>query len=170
MANPNPFISALAKELKAKQAGQIPDLPANAQQPADFANALANAASLPELVTFAGYRGGIVYDAQQTPWLVLYHDTWLQRWLLVKETDVLYSASVTDDTSPSGKRDVIWVRADASVSGGSGSRSVEARFLTGEFTRAGDYGAPPTGGTLAAATGVFCEARTASCCRRRSQT
>jgi hypothetical protein len=143
---PNQFVTELAKKLSDQRAAQIP--------PADLANALARQAGLPELVTFAGYLGGTVQDGSQTEWRVLYLDTHLQRWLLVRDTDVLYNVSVDDETSPSSKRDVIWVRADASVGGGSGSQPVEARFLTGAFTRAADYEAPPSGGTTADATGV----------------
>jgi hypothetical protein len=158
---PNQFVTDLAKQLspqtRSRQAAAV-----------DPVNELARRDDLPELVTFAGYVGGKVQDAGNNDWRVLYLDTRLQNWLLVKDGDVLYNTTVDDDTSPSGKRDVIWVKADASVGHGSGSLSVEARFLTGDFTRAGDYEAAPAGGTLAAATGVFCEARTPLCCRRRS--
>ena len=167
MADPNQFISALAKKLSlAPQVPQVQALEAAATAEA-FANQLAKAADIPELVTFTGYLGG-TFDRDGTNWRVLYLDTRLQSWLLVKDSDVLHSASVESDTSPSNKRDVIWVEADAPVGGGGGSPSVENRFLTGDFTRAADYEAPPGGGTTAA-TGVFCEARTSSCCRRQSQ-
>ena len=61
--------------------------------------------------------------------------------------------------------DIIWVLADAAVGRGGRSLSVEGAFLCGNFTRAGDFEASPTGGTLAASTGVFCEARSPGCCK-----
>jgi hypothetical protein len=168
MADPNTFITDLARELRAKKVAQI-EVAAEEPAAADLADGLANSTNVPELVTFAGYLGGQVKYGDENLWRVLYLDTRLQTWLLVRETDVLYSKSVDDDKSPSNKRDVIWVKADASVCRGSGSQSVEARFLTGDITRAGDFEAPPVGGTTAAATGVFCEARTPFCCYRRSR-
>jgi hypothetical protein len=163
---PNKFVTELAKRLSDRKVGLL--AAAAGARPADLANELAKKSDLPELVSFGGYLGGIVQDERNTDWRVLYLDTQLQAWLLVREADVLYNTTVEDKTSPSGERDVIWVRADASVGRGSGSRSVEARFLTGDFSQAEDVEVSPTGGTLAAATGVFCEARTPLCCRRRS--
>jgi hypothetical protein len=85
--------------------------------------------------------------------------------LLVDDGGILAHSDVQDDGVPfTQKRDVIWVKADAAVGRGRASNSVQAQFLTGDFTRAGDFEAPPSGGTLAAATGIFCQARTAGCC------
>jgi hypothetical protein len=157
---PHPLVTALAKALKPQVASMRAGTP----------DALVEASDLPELVTFAGFLGDTVTQpGQTTQWRVLYLDLELRRWLLLDEADILLAEKVEDETAPSGERDLIWVKADASVGRGSGSPSVEARFLTGEFTRAGDFEAPPTGGTLAAATGVFCQARTPSCCRIRTR-
>jgi hypothetical protein len=87
---------------------------------------------------------------------------------LIDTKGIVYRAEVEDKQAPAKLRDVIWVKADTAVGQGSGSLSVEGQFLTGEFTRAGDCDSPATGGTLAASTGVFCEASSAGCCRGQS--
>jgi hypothetical protein len=132
-------------------------------------DALAASGWLPDMVTFTGYLAEKVsHPGGGGDWQVLYTDLPLVKWLLVEDKGILYNMTIHDDSSPFEKRDVIWVDEDASVGMGMGSQSVEARFLTGEFTRAGDFGAPPAGGTIAASTGVFCEARTAGCCTKKS--
>jgi hypothetical protein len=154
---PHKFVTQVAKELSGP--GIIST---------GTADALAASSDVPELVTFAGYLGGTLQRGNET-WRLLYLDTRLQAWLLVQDAHILYTAKVSEDASPGGDRDVIWVSDDAPVGRGSGAQSLQARFLTGEFTRAGDFEAPPAGGTPAAATGVFCEARTPFCCSRRSR-
>jgi hypothetical protein len=167
MADANEFITDLAQKLIDQN---VVDMPREGMaERTQAADSLANSDHHPQLVTFAGYLGGLVSDTRGTEWRMLYLDTRLERWLLVKDEDILYTTKVDDDTSPSKSRDVIWLSADARVGQGSGSQSVEARFLTGDFTRAGDYESTPTGGTLTAATGVFCEAKTPTCCYRRSR-
>ena len=123
----------------------------------------------PHLVMFAGFFGPTVELAEKT-WRVLYIDLQLAEWLVFQENEIVASDAVEDDNVPfDHKRDVLWVRVDATVGRGDASQSLEAQFLTGDFTRAGDFDAPLTGGTLGAATGVFCQARTPSCCRNRSR-
>ena len=170
MAPPSvhPFVKAVAERVT------------GAQGAAAFA-AYGRASNLPDLIAFTGFLGPTIdqpvpgaqaADAQAPPartWRMLYLDLELRTWLLVEDDEILVSEKVEDHAAPSGKRDMIWVRADAPVGHGSGSPSVETRFLTGDFTRAGDFEAPPAGGTLSAATGVFCNARTASCCHRKSK-
>lgn len=173
--DPHPLITELAKALLPSTPGQ-PDGDAGkgkgnapAGKPATPAD-LAAASELPELVIFAGFLGATVTQpVANKDWRLLYLDWRLMTWLLVQEDGILLAEKVKDETAPSGERDVIWVRADAPVRSGSGPQSVEARFLTGEFTRAGDFDAPPTGGTFAGSTGVFCEAKTVGCCYRRSR-
>jgi hypothetical protein len=133
--------------------------------------ALAHASNVPQMVLFAGFLG----DAPEHPsgkyWQVLYVNMALTDWVLIESEGILRSAKVDDDTVPEdfgGDRDLLWVLADASVGRGNASQSVEAQFLSGGFVRAGDFEAPLTGGTTAAATGVFCEARTPSCCLIRT--
>jgi hypothetical protein len=172
MAPPSvhPFVKAVAKKVTPQ-----------AQEAAAVA-AYGQATGLPDLIAFTGFLGPTIDqpapgdqaapDGQPPPartWRMLYLDLELRTWLLVEDDEILVNEKVEDRAAPSGRRDMIWVTADAPVGHGSGSPSVEARFLTGDFTRAGDFEAPPAGGTLSAATGVFCNARTAGCCRRKSQ-
>jgi hypothetical protein len=167
--NPHPLVVALAKNLKApavRAAGNVPGIAAGSP------GALARASNLPGVVLFAGFLGDLVPHPSGTNWQVLYIDLALTEWLLIEEDGILDDAKVKDETVPikfGADRDVLWVKADASVGRGAASQSVEAQFLTGPFTRAGDFEVPLAGGTLAAATGVFCEARTPSCCRVRSR-
>ena len=129
---------------------------------------LVKSSDVPELVTFAGYLGPIV-QRQNKDWCVLFLDTRLDSALLVQKDGIVYRDPVKSDESPCGIRDVLWVTADTRVVVVSASQSLESQFLTGEFTRAGDFDDTPRGGgTMAAATGVFCEARTVGCCTRYS--
>lgn len=123
---------------------------------------------LPGLVTFTGFLGGVVKEPGGAEWLVLFVDWELSRWVVVPSVAIVGRREIVDDTDASGKRDVIWLKADALVGTGSGSQAIEARFLTGEFTRAGDIATPGAGAT-AAATGVFCEARSVGCCLFRTR-
>lgn len=176
--NPNPLVLALVNALKKKPAAKRPlgfkapgkELPAegltDAQQ-VELGDALA---SLPDLVTFAGYVGGVVDDAAGTTkkkWLVLYPDTKLVGWLLVEADGVVYRQTVTDQSGD--ERDVIWVRVDASVGRGRGAQTNQDRFLRGDFTSAGDFTATPTGGTTPAATGLLVDATTPGCCGFKSR-
>jgi hypothetical protein len=131
--------------------------------------ALAGADRGAEVVTFAGFVGASVDRAGEKggsdEWTILYLDSLLQSWLLVETTGIAFRARITAENSPFGFRDVIWIKANAPVGRGSGSISIESQFLTGEFTSAGDSRIMPTGGTMAAATGVFCESESIGCCR-----
>jgi hypothetical protein len=133
--------------------------------PAGSAEALAYASNLPDAIMFTGFLGALVEEPGGRNWQVLYVDFELDNCLLVDDGGILANSDFQDDAVPfTQRRDVIWVKADAAVGLGRASNSVEAQFLTGDFTRAGDFEAPPSGGTVAAATGIFCQARTASCC------
>jgi hypothetical protein len=125
---------------------------------------LAASADVPELVMFAGFVGATLKQ-QGEDWCVFYLDALLQNWLLVPTHGIVFRDPVEDDQAPCGIHDVLWVRADTPVVRASRSLSVEAQFLSGQHTRAGDVEAAPSGGTLAASTGVFCEARSPGCCR-----
>lgn len=134
--------------------------------------ATSTAPGTPELVSFTGFIDGDVTApwGSAADWLLMYLDSQLQDWLLIEQSGIVETDIVVNDISPAQARDVIWVRRGAAVGRGSGPQSDEARFLTGEFTLAGDFEAGPAGGTMAASTGVFCGANTAFCCRRSSQT
>jgi len=154
---PNKLVRRLAKAINAPAS---PD----GKIPAGTASALAATSYTPEIVTFVGYLGDTVkYDKGR--WRVLSLDAELRDCLLVDENAILHDVRIKPRDAPPNGLDVIWVRGDATVCRASGLESLEAQFLTGEFTRAGDVEAAPTGGTLAASTGVFCEARSPGCCR-----
>lgn len=140
-----------------------------------LANDLANDPSLGELYTFAGYLGGILNDdsrtIRETTWRLLYLDAKLRSWLLVGQDSILLRRDVKDDTSPSGRRDHIWVKADASVSQGEGppqKNEIQARFLRGDFVSAGDFAASVSGGTFAPVTGPLCPL-TPGCCGKKTK-
>ncbi len=132
---------------------------------------LADASNLPEPVMFAGFRGPVIDHPERGTWRLLYLDLELTEWVLIETAGILRQGRVEDKTVPfeEQSRDVFWVKADAAVGRGNAAQAVQAQFLTGKFTRAADFEAPLSGGTIAAATGVFCEARTPSCCRIRSR-
>jgi hypothetical protein len=140
-----------------------PSVPAK-NLPEGSAEALAYASNLPDAIIFTGFLGGLVEEPGGRNWQVLYVDFELDNCLLVDDGGILAHSDFKDDGVPfTQKRDVIWVKSDAAVGFGRASNSVQAQFLTGDFTRAGDFEAAP-GGTVAAATGIFCQARTSSCC------
>ena len=133
-------------------------------------DALANTPDLPELVLFAGYAGAVVKrPGTQADWQLFYLDPQLFRWMLVNGEAIKHHKEIKDEKLPSGSCDYLWLVTDAQVAHGHGPKTIEQRFLTGEFTRAGDFETPPRGGTYSGTTGVFCEARTPTCCRRVSQ-
>jgi hypothetical protein len=168
------LVEELAKGWKPPKVGvgsirTAPDVPAK-EVPANSALAFAYASNLPEAIVFAGFLGDAVERPGGGDFQVLYLDLELSEWLLVEDSGILAHDQIRDDAVPfNQRRDVIWVKADAAVGQGSTSQSVEAQFLTGEFTKARDFEAPPGGATLAAATGAFCGPRTPSCCRIRSR-
>jgi hypothetical protein len=120
------------------------------------------------LVTFTGYLGDAIEWPAGTKWRLLYLDLRMECWLLVEESGIVAADKVRDDSAPLRTCDIIWVKADAAVGAGRGSQSNAARFLTGQFTRAGDSETSWTGGTQAASTGPFCGNASVLCCRRIS--
>jgi hypothetical protein len=173
---PNPLVLTLVNALQAQKARPpgfrappkgLPHGGLSGGQQVELGDALA---SLPDLVTFAGYVGGVVDDKAGTTkkeWVVLYLDAKLVGWLLVESDGIIYRETVKDPSG--GHRDVLWVRADASVGRGRGAQTNEERFLRGDFTAAGDFAATPTGGTTAAATGLLVDATTPGCCGFKSR-
>jgi hypothetical protein len=138
---------------------------AGRDEPAD----LGAATGIPQLVVFAGLLGDPVENPRGETWYQLYIDWGLADWLLVEKRGIVHRVTIEDPAIHPLTRDVIWVDEDASVGRGSRSQSPDGQFLTGDFTRAADFDAPVGGGTLGASTGVFCEARTPSCCRYPSR-
>lgn len=121
------------------------------------AGALPPATALPELVTLVGFVDGtIVNPATGSNWVLVYRDWRMTSWWLVEGVGILHYDAVPDDGTDPQARQVLWVNRDTAVGRGSGPQSAEARFLTGEFTRAGDFDYSETGGQSAAETGLFC--------------
>ncbi len=165
-----------ALDSAASAAGEMPDSAPDRL----YSQALADSSGLPALVTFAGYLGAtlqkddkvrpVVGSPYRGLWSVLYLDTRLWNWLLVRTDGIVFRDAIFDEKAPCKQRDVLWVTADTAVGLGDGSLAVEAQFLTGTFTQAGDFDDRPAGGgTLTAATGVFCEASSFGCCLRKSR-
>lgn len=145
-------------------------LPGPAQIAAGQAQALPNAPALPEIVTFVGFvSGNIVSPATAANWVLVYREWRLITWLLVEGIGILHIDAVPDDESPGRTRDVLWVTPDTAVGSGRGPQSDEARFLTGQFTRAGDLDPSATGGPSAPATGMFCPSTPLCNCGKRSR-
>jgi hypothetical protein len=131
------------------------------------AAAFAESSDVSEVVTFEGYLGATCkHDGKD--WCVLYVDLEARSWLLIEKDCIIKRESIDHSTWPC-KRDVLWVTSDGAVGVGDGSQSVQAQFLTGEFTRAGDFEAPVVGGTMAASTGVFCQAKSVGCCGKKTR-
>jgi hypothetical protein len=151
----NPLVTGLATAAPAVAAGT-------------FTTTSIATTSPSRLITFTGFLGVTINSPGGQAYRILYRDLRMENWLLVEDSRIVNWDQVRDETAPNDLCDIIWVTADAVVGRGRGSLSDEARFLTGQFTRAGDFEAPLTGGTLAASTGVFCEASTPLCCTRHS--
>jgi hypothetical protein len=179
---------ALAAELAPGAAAQSDLLTGKSRHtPAAAQAAGSHAASThpTELVTFAGYLGervsypdtghdgvypglrGVPINVTD-PWRILYLDSRLSSWIVVKEHDVVFADRAKDETAALGLRDVIWVRSHAVICRGGGLEPLQQLFLRGQFTRAADFDAPPSGGTFGSTTGVFCEAHGPGTCKRHS--
>ena len=160
---PHPIVTKLASALGAKAPAGSTTITSGSPE------ALAYDPNVAELVIFAGYVGPVITAPSSTNnWQVFYLDPRLFRWMLVEEKGLQNHVRVQDPRSPTADCDYIWVKTEARVASGNSMQSVEAPFLTGDFVRAGDFEAPVGGGAGGGATGFFCDARTPTCCRRRS--
>lgn len=166
--SPHPLVGQLTTDLGEAGIESLRGALAEGATEEQKALVFAESPDVPELVTFVGYLGATV-RRQGRDWCVFYFDWELDNWSLVEESGIVRRQTIQDVAAPSETRDVIWVKADAAVGAGRGSHSVEAQFLTGEFIRAGDFDVPVTGGTFAPSTGVFCQAKSAGCCTRRTR-
>jgi hypothetical protein len=124
-------------------------------------------ADSPDRRSFVGYLGQTFLRGLGSRWTQLYLDWNLETWLIIETSGIVARETIprAAGSGAPGPRDVIWVLADAAVGRGRRALSLEGAFLSGNFTRAGDFEASPGGGTLAASTGVFCEGRSPGCCR-----
>lgn len=130
----------------------------------------ADQVEIPELVTVAGYLGGTVeLGDDRAKWWIVYLDSQLESWRLIPHKDILLHSSMDDDNAPFKKRDLLWVDADALTTRGESPPrpELQAQYLRGDFTRAGDLVAPAPGAPMSASTGVFCEVTTPSCCTKK---
>ena len=163
---PHPLVVAAAKGLAGVVGGPLKDALA-AKRPVTtdegFASTLADQANLPGLIVVIGYVGAQVPQGAAT-WRLVYLDARLDSWLLVDESNVVVSQKLTDPDAPMGEYDVLWVNATANIVRGSGPQSNDARFLVGQLTRAGEFAASTAGSSLAASSGLLCEATTPGCC------
>ena len=133
--------------------------------------ALPPAAGIPELVTLVGFVDGtIVSPATGHDWVLVYRDWRMITWWLVEGAGIYHLDTLPEDGRDTDFAcDVVWVGRDAAIGRGSGPQSDEARFLTGQFTRAGDVDRGEFGGASSAETGLFC-ANTPLCnCGKRSR-
>jgi hypothetical protein len=126
----------------------------------------------PELVAFTGYLGGTVTETppgREGSWRILYLDSQLQNWRLIPDEDILVFSRMNDDDAAFNKRDVIWVDSGALTASGDAPPRPEAqaKYLRGDFTRAGDLleGGTGVGPGTDPQTGVFCPI-TPRCCTR----
>jgi hypothetical protein len=159
---PNPLVSRLGGPMPAPGVQTVPVARLAWVAP----RALAGPNS-PDRRSFEGYLGETFLRSRGRRWTQLYLDWDLETWLII-ETSGIVGRERIPSAAGSGaptQRDVVLVLADAAVGHGRRSLSIEGAFLCGNFTRAGDFEASPNGGTLAASTGVFCEARSPSCCQ-----
>jgi hypothetical protein len=141
---PLPRQNPLVGRLGAPPAGQVAALPA--------------AAALPELVTLVGFIDGtIVNPATNNNWVLVYCDWRMTTWWLIEGAGIHHLDTLPESGPDTDfAYDVVWVDRDTAIGRGSGPQSAEARFLTGQFTRAGDFDRWETGGQSAAETGLFC--------------
>jgi hypothetical protein len=146
----------------------IAAIAAAAANPIGVQNVLGAAPALPDVVALDGFISGTVTQPGGVPFWLIYRDWQRFSWLLVEESGVIHSQQVTDDSAPGGLRDVVWVGPDTAVGQGAGTQSDQARFLTGEFTRAADFEASSGGDAGVASTGVFCPT-TQFCCYRTTR-
>ena len=160
---PNDLVVKLAGDLGT--AGEL-TLPARASRERKV-DQLASSQT-PELLTFIGYLGASTTGQDGGTWWRLYLNWRLSECLLVREEDIVANDRIKDPDAEFDVRDVLWVKADAMVKTVSGSVPADVQFLTGEFTRAGDFEVGIDGGTATGATGVFCEARSVGCCKPRT--
>ena len=117
------------------------------------------------------FHGFLAPDPVEQPgvsdkfWQPLFLDFDRRHVMFLEDDGILGNDVVEDHSAPGNQRDMLWVRPNATVGVARVAQSIEGQFLSGQFTRAADFRASPAGGTMAAATGVFCEGDSIGCCR-----
>jgi hypothetical protein len=108
--------------------------------------------------------GRCQYPPDARWWRVLFLDVDVNRWILVLEDDIKDHQIVKDPRIPGGAIDYMWVKADTPVGPGDLKTDPRNLFLTGGFTRAGDFDTSVRGDTYSPASGLICEAITPGGC------
>jgi hypothetical protein len=122
-------------------------------------------AGSPEIKCITGYIGGqCTYPSSSIWWQILFLDANLRNWIIVDRQQILYSDRRDDREAAAGKRDFIWVKADTLIAHGDPQTDPKNLFLTGAFTRAGDYETSVRGDTHSSASGLICDAITPGGC------
>lgn len=126
------------------------------KDPEKAAHDFASTPQLPELAIFVGFLGGTITGDGKT-WRLLYQDPKALTWLLVEDDEIVWYDTVEDKSSPSQRRDVLWVKKESTVAPGVGPESAEGQFLRGKFTSAGDLHASMVDASPApAGSGILC--------------
>jgi hypothetical protein len=154
---PNDLIKNLLKQLGDSGAIQRPVGEPFGGDPGEFA-----ASANPELVTLVGYLSATRGDGEVT-WRQFYLDLSLRRCLWIDDNAIVAHRELKDEELKPAVRDMIWVKADAQIVVANAAAAAEVQFLTGEFTRAGDFDVDAMAGALSPATGKFC-GRSPACC------
>jgi hypothetical protein len=126
----------------------------------------------PDLEVIQGYNGSCVCEKRFEPaeqwWHVIFLDIRLSKWVIVPwEAMQLYERR-EDPSLPFGYADRIWVAADARIGVGDVTTSVDALWLSGDFTRAGDFRSSLGTASGSSTSGVLCDAITPRCCKKAS--
>jgi hypothetical protein len=157
------LITALGGKLQNPIAGISPVGSGHGQAAVPAPNAPGPAT--PTLTIFSGYLGE-PWDDGTTTWQPLFFDAVMSKGMLVDANDIEVEDSRKDDAAAFGKRDYIWVQVEKSIHPGYGP---PAAWLNGPFTRAGDFAASYSGGTIGPQGGILREATTPTCCGIRSR-
>jgi hypothetical protein len=162
---PHPLFLALVGKVQGRLRAALPPQ-AQAQAPAKAVEAVVT--NTPSLTIFAGYLGDEWQDPVDagTRWWPLFFDAAMSKGMLVNTDDIEIYDARKDDTAAFGKRDYIWVQVDKSIRVGTGP---PAFWLNGSFTRAGDFAASVSGGTIGPQGGILRDATTPTCCGIRSR-
>jgi hypothetical protein len=130
-------------------------------------NEFASEAQGADVYRMIGYLGGVVPHADKN-WQVLYGEPTLSKWAAVPVDYILLHHRTRQRSAAFGEIDILWVNGEAPIAQGFSSAPAEAVFLTGRFTRAGDFSASYADVTPQSDSGLLCEAITPGCCTLHS--
>jgi hypothetical protein len=160
--DPHPTVAALLDRSEIKSRLALTDMegpaPPYGTTPSD-----------PPLTCFTGYLGEPLVRGDKT-WRLLFVDVHLSEWLLFDEADAVMNYRAKDPKAIGGALDYVWVKSEAAVGAGNASNPPETIFLTGAFTRAGDFASSLRGDTYSSPSGLICDAVTPGGCGGRTLT